>query len=315
LRDQAVEGRTERDDAVLRATDRDRRSQDYRAVLTHTGLARARLQLSYRYRISDLDETVARDGLPGSGLEGDSQTTAQDRTDQEAGFRGRYRLGRGASLKARVTWRKTEVEQLDTWDTASGEPWLYWMGDREREQLRWQVSVQTRPLRSVRLDLGHQAVDQTFTRRDAGDAETTWRALRGYAACNWLVSDRLTLLGTVSLGLEEYALTGAAGAAAGMAPLVYDGTTLRFAPGASLRLSDTLHVEGFYEGVRHEDQAGAAGPDDDVNADLDRVLVRADWRFVPELTLQAAYRHHEFAENRWDDYSLDLYALSLSGAF
>jgi len=315
LRSLNSEGRVDFGDATLQAADRSRSSRDLRAVLTTTALDRTRLRLHYKYRSSDLDETRALDGVPGSGLEGDSQTTAQDRRDQEVGFRGRVRLGARTVLKARAEWRGSEVEKLDTWDTTSGEPWHFWMGDREREQYGGRVALQARPLRDLRVDLGHRVVERTFRRLDLENTETTWRARRGYVAASWLANDRLTLLGTVSLGREEYRLTDGPDAEAGMAPLVYDGTTLRFAPGATLKLGETLRVEGHYEGVRHEDAAGTGGVSDDVMSDYNRLLVRASWEFSPGKTAHAAFRRHEFDENRWDDYILDLYTLALSGRF
>jgi len=70
LRNQNLDGRTDLNDTILQAADRDRRSQDYRAVLT-TAAGKARSRLHYAYKTSDLDDTVAMDNLPGSGLAGD----------------------------------------------------------------------------------------------------------------------------------------------------------------------------------------------------------------------------------------------------
>ncbi len=314
LRNQDLDGQTNLNGTILQAADRERRSQDYRAVLTSSA-GRARLRLHYAYKISDLDDIVAMDDQPGGGLAGDYQTTAQERTDQRAGLRGRYRLNRKVSLKARVVWRTSEVTQLDTWDTASGDRWFFWMGDRERRQLRWQVSLQTRPRRDLRVDLGYQAVDQIFTRLDLESAETSWKAQRGYAVANWSLHERFTLLGTASLGHEEFALTDGPDPAAGMTPLLHDGSTLRFAPGAVLKLTDKLTVVGHYEGIRYEDKAGAATDGDDLKSNLDRLMIRASWGFAETLTLTASFLRNEFDENRWDDYILDLYTLSLGGRF
>ena len=97
--------------------------------------------------------------------------------------------------------------------------------------------------------------------------------------------------------------------------MLYDGTTLRFAPGAVLKLADNLTIVGHYEGIRYEDKAGASGEADDLKSDLDRLMVRASWDFAQKLTLNASFLRNEFDENRWDDYILDLYTLSLCGGF
>ncbi len=306
VRNQNVDGQVGPDNAVVHAVDRDRTSQDYHAALSTTRLPSTRLQMSYRYRTSDLEETTAQDGVPGSGTEGDLQSTDQQRTSQEASLRARTRLGHNVTLKAKAQWRQEEIDSADTWDTAGGDAWFYWMGDRKRDKLVWEVCLNTRPVPGVSLDLGHQTIAQTFEREDIPGVETTWDAVRGFAVATWAVAPRLTLLGSFSMGQEQYGIDGAPAVASDVSPLVYDATTVRYAPGAVLDLGRGWSCEGHYEAVRTTDS---------VENDLDRWSARTSWRFAEKLTMTASYRRCEFDENRWDDYIFDLYSLSVGGVF
>lgn len=313
VRNQNVDGQVGPDDDVYRATDRDRTSQDYLAALTNTGLKHTRLRFTYRYRTTDLDETVAQNGLPESGLEGDNQTTDQQKTIQEAGFRGTTRLSRHASLRAKAGWYHEKVDQHDTWDTADNESWLYWMGDRKRDKVSGQASLHTRPARGVNLDVGYQVISQTFEREDIAGVKSTWDANRGFAQATWATSDRLTLLGSFSVGEEKYELTDVVEAdvvdpasTPDPGPWNYDATTTRYSPAVVVDLGRGWSCEGHYEAVRNTDS---------VKNDLDRWYARASWRFDKNLSLTASYKRDEFEEKRWDNYILDLYTLSLGGVF
>ncbi len=306
VRNQNVDGQVGPDDAVVHAVDRDLTSQDYRAALSTTRLPSTRLQLSYRYRTSDLEETTAQGGVPGSGVEGDFQSTDRQRTSREAALRARTRLAHDVTLKAKATWLQEEIDSADTWDTTGGDSWFYWMGDRKRDKLVWEVCLNTRPAAGLSLDLGHQAIAQTFEREDVAGVETTWDAVRGFAVATWAAAPRLTLLGSFSMGQEEYGITGAPVVASDVSPLAYDATTVRYAPGAVLDLGRGWNCEGHYEAVRTTDS---------VENDLDRWSARTSWRFAEKLTATASYRRCEFDENRWDDYIFDQYSLSVGGVF
>jgi hypothetical protein len=213
-----------------------------------------------------------------------------------------------------VAWQSLDVDQKDPVLANPGDPLHYWMGDRQRDRLRWELALRTRPWRTVRFDIGHQTIDQTYERKDAAQSETTWKASRGFANINWMPLDILTVYGMFSYGVEKYGLTGDPVPTADMNAISYDGTTMRFTPGATVVLAENLHVEGYYEGVRFEDK----GNDEVIQvlqADHDRLLLRAGYEFKPELRLSASYTRNDFEENRWDDYIHHLYALSLSGTF
>jgi hypothetical protein len=46
-----------------------------------------------------------------------------------------------------------------------------------------------------------------------------------------------------------------------------------------------------------------------------RLLLRAGYDVGEKARVTASYRRQEFDENRWDDYILDIYSLSVSGTF
>ncbi len=295
------------------ATDRKRDSQDYRIGINYHGLSKTRLRLDYRYGTSNLDQTVV--GTRGTDpLQG--QLTDQAKTQQDLSFRGRYRFGPAASIKAVVAWRNQEIDQKDpVFSDTGGDPLTFWMGDRDLERLRWELALRMRFGRWVRFDIGHQAIDQTFERKDFGQSESTWKANRGFSNLTWTPGGGiLDLYGMFSYGVEEYALTTDPVPGMDMNAIAYNGSTTRFSPGATLRLGKSLNLEGHYEGVRFED----TGNDDVIKklqADHDRLVLRAGYQLSSRARVSASYTRNEFDENRWDDYIHHLYALSVSGVF
>ncbi|MEN8007483.1 MAG: hypothetical protein ABFS42_10735 [Candidatus Krumholzibacteriota bacterium] len=300
---------------IQQATDRKRDSQDYRVSFNYHGLAKTRLRLDYRYGTSNLDQTVAEGDVPGGGQVGDYQVTNQTRTRQDLGLRGRYRFGSAMSIKAVVAWRKLEIDQKDPTLSNPANPLTFWMGDRNQDRLRWELALRMRLGRWVRFDIGHQAIDQTFERKDFGLSESTWKANRGFTNLTWTPGGgSLDLYGMFSYGVEEYALTTDPVPTTDMNAIAYNGSTMRFSPGATLRLGDNLRLEGHYEGIRFED----TGNEDVIRklqADHDRLALRAGYQVSTWARVSASYTRNEFDENRWDDYIHHLYAVSVSKTF
>jgi len=118
-----------------------------------------------------------------------------------------------------------------------------------------------------------------------------------------------------SYGIEKFEVENGPVAGSSMGPLTYEGKTLRFAPGVIFQLMDKMQLEAHYEGVRFEDPGDAPDEANQLNSDLDRILARASYQVSEAMKVTATYRRHEFDENRWDDYIMDLYSLSLSGKF
>ena len=300
---------------IQQATDRKRDSQDYRIGVNYHGLSKTSLRLDYKYGTSNLDQTVSEGDIPGGAQVGDYQVTDQTRTQQDLSFRGRYRFGSAASIKAVVAWRNQEIDQKNPVLSNPGNELTFWMGDRNLERLRWELALRMRFGRWVRFDIGHQAIDQTFERKDFGMAESTWNANRGFSNLTWTPGGGiLDLYGMFSYGIEEYALTTDPVPTSTMNAIAYNGSTMRFTPGATLRLGKSLTLEGHYEGVRFED----TGNDDVIKklqADHDRLRLRAGFEISSGTKLIASYTRNEFDENRWDDYIHHLYAFSVSGTF
>ncbi len=305
--------RVDEDRSILYAADRSRDRQDYRLVVDNASLRDTRLRLQYRFSKISQEDATATDDRP-DWNPGDTQTLDQQTTRHDVSLQSRTRLNRQARLKLGLQYMTVDVDQDRTWDTASGEAWYGVLGDHKRSRLGWDVALQLRPRPDLPVDLGYQGRDQTFERTEAG-GETTWRANRLFANANWLAERRLTVYGMVSYGKETYELTGVQDPAAGMGAFNYDGTTLRFMPGAVLQLARTLQIEGMYEAIRYENAGHESAHLDAVQADHDRGLVRARWQARPQLAVSLSYQRHMFDENRWDDYIQDLYAVSLSGTF
>ena len=300
---------------IQQATARKRDSQDYRIGINYHGLSKTRLRLDYRYGTSNLDQTVAEGDVPGGTQVGDFQVTDQTRTQQDLSFHGRYRLGIAATIKAVVAWRNQSIDQKDPVLSNPGNELTFWMGDRDLDRLRWELALRMRFGRWVRFDIGHQAIDQTFERKDFGMSESTWKANRGFSNLTWSPGGgSLDLYGMFSYGVEEYALTTDPVPGADMNAIAYNGSTMRFSPGATYRVGDNLSLEGHYEGIRFED----TGNDDVImklQADHDRLRLRAGYQLSTRARVFASYTRNEFDENRWDDYIHHLYAVSVSGTF
>lgn len=306
---QKIDHQTLESGAIAQATERTRESQDFGLLVTNNTLPKTRLRLDYRFRNTKLEETTALDNLPGNGV-GDSQSIDQDRQSHRANLRAGIRLGKTTTLKAGIGWRDETIDQTNL---SSGDPLFYTMGDRKQDRFSGEIKVQTRPGKTVRLDLGLKSYKGNFERKDVEDVKTSNSATRFFGGFNILASDRLTFVATGSYGTEKYETENGPAAEVGMSPLTYDGKTMRFAPGAIFQVSNRIDLEAQYEGVRFEDE----GDYDNImlKSDLDRMLLRAGYRFDKDLKVTATYRRHEFDENRWDDYIMDLYSLSVSGKF
>ncbi len=306
-----TDGQTDLAGAIEQATTRQRNSLDLGVLLTNNSLSKTRLRFDYRFKNSNLEETTAEGNLPGDG-NGNYQSKDQDRQSHRANLRVGVRLGRKSTLKAVFGWHNQTVDQTNT---ASAEPLYYTMGDRKQNRLSARLALSTRPSSKVRLDLGIQGHDQSFEREDVAGVKTKSTASRTFVGLNYSANDRLTFLGTGSYGIEKYETEGGPVAGTSMGPLTYEGKTLRFAPGVILVLSHRLEIEAHYEGIRFEDPGDLPNDGNQLRSDLDRILLRAGYRVAGNMKVTATYRRHEFDENRWDDYIMDLYSLSFSGRF
>ncbi|RKZ19934.1 hypothetical protein DRQ50_01050 [bacterium] len=293
-------------DAALDANlvDRERSSTDLQAMVSYRGFKRTRLSLDYRYRSADLTET----GTDASTV----HKLDQDQTYNDLDFKLRHKFSRQVGLRFKVGYGNRETKNAHTWQ---GTAWYTGMPERKRNTLDGELVLRTRPGRTLRLDLGARAWDRTIERSDMPGTETTWSAAHGFANLNWTASHRLSLYGTVAYGTDKYELSGAPVPDAGMGPVMQDGTTLRFVPGATLYLLDRLTFDAMYEAIRYEDTGNESNLIAVLQSDSDRMLLRAAWALNEDLDLTATYRRHEFMEHRWDNYITDLYALSASGRF
>jgi len=315
INSQNTKAQSDEMDAVDVATDRDRKSQDYRLSVSNTGLPGTRLHLGYRFKSSDLNEIKTEDGLSGTPDAGGARYIDQNKKSHNVDFKGRYRFGPRAGIKAAVNWHKQDVDQKDGLEGNPADLGDYFMGDRKRDRFGWQLGLQLRPWNTVRLDLGHQSIYQNYERPDLAGSDTKWTANRGYVNINWLAADWLSIYGTASLGMEKYELQNDPTPTTGMGMIAYDGTTTRFIPGASLQLTKRLSLEGTYEAIRFEDDGVASAGLAKLQSDHDRAQVRARYQFPKNLAATASFWRNEFMEHRWDNYIQNIYAISLSGTF
>ena len=284
-------------------TVRERTSTDVGLYLTNSSLNKTRLRFDYRFRTSNLDDTV-------SEASGTNQNVDQDRQSHRMNLKASTRLGRKTTLKARLGYQMLQIDQTNT-----GDDIFYTMGDRKQSRFSGRLALQTRPSNKVRFDLGIQGHDASFEREDMDNVETANSAMQGFLGLNVFASDRVTFVGTGSYGLEKYETVDGPVAGIGMGPLTYEGTTLRMAPGLIVQATNSLEMEAHYEMVRFEDPGDAPSDGNQLKSDLDRILLRAGYRVGETMKVSATYRRQEFDENRWDDYIMDLYSLSVSGRF
>ena len=276
--------------------DRQRDRTGLRADLKWKAPARTRVVLGFRYDKSDLLETLVEAG----GTLDPAQSTDQERTTTTLSFKASRRFSPKMTAKFAVRSSAVEIVQAETGDLR------YWQGDRKRDRLQGSLGVIYAPRAGVRLDLGGQAIRQTFERNDLAGVETTFDADRGNATLSWLASDRVTLLGNVTYGHEVYDLPDGVEPPADGAAVMYDTTTLRYAPGVLVQLGSQWRLEGHWEAVRNTDS---------VANDYDRWFAQLTYEMNERMTLTGLFRKYEFDENRWDDYILDLYAVSVSARF
>lgn len=296
--------------SIEQAMTRDRSATLFQAKVTSTGLSKARIQAWYKFTASDLEELVGEGTLP--ELATAFRSVDQETKKHQAGLKVKRRFNSKVALSAGLEWNKTEITETTEVQTLD---WTYDVGDRDLDRMKWQIGLGLKPTTDLKLDLGFQAMDQTFTRVDLDGLETSWKTQRGFLTANWMVMPRLTVLASGSLGTDTFEADGAPVATGTMSPLVYDGTTLRFTPGVVYTLGDKTTLEAIYEGVRFEDKGDAAAEGNQLNSDHDNLLLRAGYDVSARARLTAAYRRQEFDENRFDDYILDIYSLSVSGRF
>ncbi len=290
--------------AIESVTSRERKGMDLGLNLTNTGLAKARIRLDYRMKTTDLDQTTT------SG--GEDQTIDQKKTDHRLTLKVQRKLSPKASLRAHFGFRSQKVEQTNAWTDV--EPLFYVMGDRKVSGLNGRVACKVRPSAKANLSFGAQLNTRKFEREDVTGVETRNSGTSLFAGLNLFPSKRVTFLGYLSYGIEKQEITDGPVSDTGMAPLIYESKTLRFAPGVMVKLTQKLGLEGHYEGIRFEDD-GDQSAVHTLNSDLDRMLLRCGYQLKEDLKVSATYRRHEFDENRWDDYIMDLYSLSVSGRF
>lgn len=286
------------------SVDRERSSTDLQAVVSHTGFKRTRLTLDYRYRTSDLKET----GTDAATV----HVLDQDQTRNQLGLKVRHKFSRTLDLRARVGLANRKTENVREWQGAA---WYTGMPESKRATVDGELSLRTRPGKTVRLDLGFRAWDRTIEREDMPGTETTWNGTHGFANLNWMATPKVTFYGTVAYGGDKYELSGSPVPDAGMGPVMHDGTTVRFVPGVTFQALERLTLEAMYEGIRYEDTGDESDLIAVLQSDSDRMLVRAAWAWTEDLDLTATYRRHEFKEHRWDNYITDLYAVSVGGRF
>lgn len=298
---------------VLYAADRERDRQQYQLVVGNRSLPRTALRLRYRYTSGESDEISAQGARPADGGYTASQTLDQESTRHDLSLRARTRLARHVKLKAQLRHTSLDVNQDSTWDTDDDTRWFGELGDHERTRTAWDLALQTRPMRGLPVDFGLRGHDQTFERIDRG-TETTASRLGLFVNANWLASDRITVYGMASYGAEKYQLTDRT-APGGFEAFNVDATTLRLSPGASVVLTNCLQLEGWYEGVFFEDTGDESDSLDALEADRDRLQVRARWAATDRLAVSLGYARNEYDENRWDDYIQHLWSLSAHTTF
>jgi hypothetical protein len=164
------------------------------------------------------------------------------------------------------------------------------------------------------LDLGIRGFSQTFKRTEGESVETTASQTALFASTNWLASSRLTVFAMASYGVDSYELTDGT-ADPGFEAFNVDATTLRLSPGVTVVVNDKLQLDGWYEGVFFEDTGDESASLNAIEADRDRLALRARYQATERMAMSAGYSRYEFDENRWDDYIQHLWTVSAQTRF
>ena len=285
----------------VNTVDRERSRRNLRAELVHTGLAKTRLSLGWNQRTADLTESIDESATVGGAVTG-TYVTESERTINTLTMKARRRMGRNLTLKAGF---RTSAEETDKTGDFVFRTW----GDSERDKARADVSMRARMGKGMNLDAGYQMIRDSFDYTDASadDAvKTTWDADRLFARLNWLAGEKLSLFGSVWMGKEAYLVEGYVDDGSDISAVEYDGTTVRYAPGLTWKYCSRGNLTASYELIKNTDS---------VENDITRWLVQLDRNVGEKMALSLAYRRYEFDENRFDDYIMDRYSVSLSSTF
>lgn len=305
LRKQDTDHQTDLAGALEAHTDRKRTGMDLGATVTNSGFAKGRLKVDYKLRTNDLEETIDHDE--------EAQGIDFKKIDHKLRLKYQRRFSNKTSLITCLGYRSQNIDQ--THDFTSQAASFYTMGDRKIRNLDARLKLKMRPNSKVRLNVGITRHNRNFQRDDMDNVETITQNTLGFVGMTVWASETVTFLGNFSYGKDSQKLTDGPVSETGMAPLTYEGRTWRFAPGVLIQMTEKLHLEAQYEGIRFEDPGDQADDVHALNSDLDRMLLRCGYQLPKDLRVTASYRRHEFDENRWDDYIMDLYTLAFSGSF
>ncbi len=269
--------------------DRTKTTTKLNGTVRYTGIAKTRLSAKASLVKKDIDQTIELlDELGGNILE--SNVTDQEKTISKVAFKASRKFG-DVRAKASVNYSTEQADRIDEGDMFHYQP------ERKRDALNVRFCGKAK-LFGVSTKAGGEIISQSI---DLGETDTTFDANRVFMTLNKMHGSWLALNAHVSYGQEQYDIGDVIELSDSMNAISYDTTTLRFAPGATM-ITDWATLNGQVEFIQNRDS---------VENDYTRWFCSATRQWADNLNIIASYKRYEFDENRWDDFIVDQYSLSL----
>ncbi|MBT7311798.1 hypothetical protein HN843_08545, partial [bacterium] len=273
--------------------DRTKTTTKLNGTVRYTGIAKTRLSAKASFVKKDIDQTIELlDGLGGNVIE--SNVTSLEKTVTKVAFKASKKIG-NVSAKASVNYSTEQADRVDEGDM------FYYQPDRKRDAMKARFCGRAK-LFGISTKAGGEIIRQSI---DLGETDTTFDANRAFMTLSKMHGSWLALNAHVSYGQEQYGIGDVVELSDSMNAISYDTTTLRFAPGATM-ITDWATLNGQVEFIQNRDS---------VENDYTRWFCSATRQWADNLNIIASYKRYEFDENRWDDFIVDQYSLSLHVMF
>ena len=273
--------------------DRTNTTTKLNGTVRYTGIAKTRLSAKASFVKKDIDETIELlDELGGNVIE--SNVIDQEKTISKIAFKASRKFGK-VHAKASVKYRTEQADRIDDGDMFHYQP------ERKRDALNVRFCGGSK-LFGISTKAGGEIVRQSI---DLGETETSFDANRAFMTMTKMHGSWLALNAHVSYGQEQYDIGDVVELSDSMNAISYDTTTLRFSQGGTV-ITDWATFNGQVEFIQNRDS---------VENDYTRWYCSATRQWANNLNIIASYKRYEFDENRWDDFIVDQYSLSLRMMF
>jgi hypothetical protein len=275
--------------------DRTKTTTKLNATVRYNGIFKTKLSAKGSLVKRDSDQTIEiLDDLGGNVLE--SNIANQEKTVSKFAFKATRKIA-GIKTRASLEYRAEQTDRLDEGDLV-----LYYQPERKKGSMKAKFCGKAK-LFGVSTKAGGQVIRQSI---DFGESSTTFDANRMFVTMSKMHGSWLAVNAHVSYGQEKYGIAeDVIGWSDSMNLISYDTTTLRVSHGATL-ITGWVTLNGQMESIHNRDS---------VENDYTRWYCSATRQWASNVNLIAGYKRYEFDENRWDDFIVDQYSLSIKMNF